>query len=269
MTFDTSDAISVTDIRNRLHDLAQENLVFRAAFQQLQVPDGTDNQWQIPIDEDVLAEPDEVAEGSHYPTDKDEADVVTFTRTKYGQAIPVTDEAIMDNIFPLISWLVDKQGRAFQERLDSEAFGVLNADNNDTSADTGTTMSYDLFLEAKRILRDGGYNPDLCIIEAQGEEQLLGSDDVTPATEFGDAVIEEGELGRLAGVDILVSNTGDLGANTGFMVDTSFYGAEAVWVGMEMEQVDERLEDTTYLKARTFRDWQALDDQAAVEMDPT
>lgn len=268
MAFDTSDAISVTDIRDRVWDLAEENLQFRRAFDQIQVPEGTDNQWQIPTDDDALAEPQEVREGSAYPADEEAYSTVTFTRTKYGQMIPVTDEAVMDNIFPIITRLVDKQGRKFQEKLDAEAFSIL--DNNQNSDGTITSgsggLAYADVLAAKKELRADGYNPDLLIVEENGEENLLNDSNFTRDTDMGDAIVQNGELTSVSGLDVVVSNTGDMSANRAFVVDTDFYGVEAVWMGMEMEEVEDRKADTTYLKARTFRDWQAVDAEANIKI---
>lgn len=268
MAFNTSDVISVTQIRDRVHQIAEENLVFRRAFEQLPVPPGTDDNWSVPVDNDVLAEPSEVGEGSRYPTDEESYGKVTFERTKIGQAIPITDEAIMDNAFPIVARLVDKQGRKFREKLDGSAFTELDGNLNASSpgGDDDGTLSYDDVLEGKKILRGDGYNPNLLVVQEDGEEDLLTDSDFTRSTQLGDSVVQDGEIGRASGMEVVVSNTGDLGANDAFIVDTTFYGGEAIWVDVEMEEVEDRLSDTTYLKARTFRDWKALDASAATKV---
>lgn len=272
MAFDTSDVISVTQVRDRVHDLAEERLQFRRAFEQMNAPDPTDDSWDIPTDDDTLGEPDEVAEGASYPTDEEAYSTVTATRRKFGQAIPITDEAIEDNAFPIIARLVDKQGRKMQEKLDGEAFTVLDSNLNASSPVTDTdddTLSWDDILAGKTTLLGDGYDPDLLIVEENGLTDLLTDSDFLRASDFGDQIIVEGEgaLGRAGGMTVALSNTGDISTNAdAYMIDSRFYGAEVVWRGMEMEQVDERLEDKTYLKARTFRDWVALDSSAAIKV---
>lgn len=272
MAFDSSDAITLTDVRNRVHDLVEERLQFRAAFMSMTAPDSTSSSWDIPTDDDILAQPEEVGEGSHYPTDEEGFTNVTATRTKYGQTIPVTDEAEMDNVFALASYLTDKMGRKFNEKLDSEAFttldGNLNSDSPVSNAGSNSgTLEYDDILGGVRELGLDGYDPDLVVIEPEGEEDLRSDADFTRSTQMGDATVQEGRVDRVAGMDVVVSNTGDVTAGDAYLVDTDFYGAEVTWgSGMEMEEVDERLEDTTYLKGRTFRDWVALDAEAAIKV---
>lgn len=274
MAFDTSDAITVTDVRSRVHDLVEEQLQYRRAFMQMSAPASTDSSWDIPTDDDNLAEVEEIDEGSHYPADEESFSTVTANRRKFGQAIPVTDEAEMDNVFELASYLTDKMGRKFNEALDREAFntldGSLNSDSPVTnSGSSAGTLEYDDILGGARELGVDGYDPDLMIIEPQGEEALRTDADFTRDTEMGDAVVSEGQVERVAGMDVVVSNTGQMSNNDdAYLIDTNFYGAEVIWGdGLEMDEVERPLEDKTYLKGRTFRDWVALDSEAAIKVE--
>lgn len=268
MAFGTSDAITVTDVRNRVHDLVEENLTIRRAFMQMNAPATTDNQWSIPIDSDVLGEPGEVPEGSNYPTDEEGFSTVTATRRKFGQTIPITDEAEMDNVFELAGYLTNKMARKMNEKLDSEAFTILDGNFNDAGAqgDDGGTLTYDEVLSGVETLGLDGYDPDLLILDPSAEADLRTDADFTRDTQMGDAVVSEGRIDRVAGMDVVVSNTGDVAQHDAYLVDTDFYGAEVVWTPMEAEEVEDRLKDTTYLKARTFRDWVALDAEAAIKV---
>lgn len=270
MAFDTSDAITVTDVRNRVHDLVEEELQFRSAFMSMTPPAGTDNQWDIPTDDDNLARPEEIGEGSDYPADEEAFTNVTATRRKFGQTIPITDEAQMDNVFELIDYLSNKMARKMREKLDTEAFSTLNNNlNSDSPANNNQngTLTYDDVLAGVKQLGLDGYDPDLLIIQPDGEEDLRTDADFTRSTQMGDAVVQEGQVDRVAGMDVVVSNTGDLGSADAFAVDSSFYGAEVTWMGMEAEEVRKELKDTDYLKMRTYRDWVALDSEAAIKID--
>lgn len=269
MAFDTSDAISVTDIRDRVHELVEENLVYRRAFINFDVPDGTDSSWEIPTDDDNLAEPQEVREGSSYPTDEESFSKATFTRTKYGHTVPITDEAQMDNIFAIMDYMTSKMGRKMREKLDHEAFSTLDSNTGQTNqGDNGGTLDYDDILQGVRALRDSGYNPDLAIIEPNGEEALLSDADFTRSTDLGDDVVQNGTIARVAGMDVAVANTGESNHadDDAYLVDTDVYGGEAVWMDLEIEEVREDLKDQDVLKIRTFRDWQPLDSNAAVKV---
>lgn len=271
MAFDTSDAITVTDVRDRVHQLVEEDLQFRQAYLSMTPPAGTDDEWSIPIDSDNLAKPGEIGAGSHYPTDEEGFSTVTATRRKFGQAIPVHDEAQMDNVFAIVDYLSNKMARKMQEKLDSEAQTVLDGNLNTDSPVTDAggsagTMEYGDILGGVRELALDGYDPDLAIIEPNGEEDLRNDSNFVRATDRGDAVVREGTVDRVAGMDVVVSNTGDVTSGEAYLVDTQFYGAEVTWVGMEAEEAREALKDTDYLKLRTFRDWVALDSEAAIKV---
>lgn len=271
MAFDTSDAITQTDVRNRVHQLVEEDLVFRGAYEQLTPPPGTDNQWSIPTDSDTLAQPDEISPGANYPVDEEEYATVTATRRKFAQAIPVYDEAQMDSVFPLMDRLARKMARKMNEKLDSEAFDVLDGNLNATSPVTNAggsagTMEYGDILGGVRELGIDGYDPDLLIIEPNGEEDLRNDSNFTQATNQGEATVREGRIERVAGMDVRISNTGDVTDGEAYLVDTSFYGGEVVFGDIESEEERKPLSDTDYLKIRTYRDWVALDSEAAIKV---
>lgn len=269
MAFSSTDAITSTDVRDRVWELSEENLQYRRAFNRFMVPEGTDNQWSIPTDDDNLAEPEEISEGSSYPVDEEGFTNVTFTRRKFAQALPIEDEAQEDSVFAVANYLSNKMARKMSEKLNSEAFSTLDGNLNSSSpvGDNGGTLAFSELTTGLRTLRDAGYSPDLWVLDAHAEEDLLADSNFNRATESGDAVVEDGQIARMLGADVVVENTGDAADHDAYLVDTDVYGGEAVWFGgMEAETVRQDLKDVDVLKIASWMDWQALDSEAAIKV---
>lgn len=269
MAFSSTDAITDTDVRDRVWELSEEDLQYRRAFNRFMVPEGTDNQWSIPTDDDNLAQMEKIGEGTSYPVDEESFTNVTFTRQKYAQAIPIEDEAQEDSVFAIADYLSNKMARKASETLNSEAFTTLDGNLNSSSpvGDDGNSLAFSELTTALRTLRNDGYSPDLWILEPQAEEDLLSDSNFNRATSQGDAVVEEGRIGRMLGADVVVSNTGDAAAHDAYLIDTTVYGGEAVWFGgMESETVRQDLKDVDVLKMAAWMDWQALDSSAAIKV---
>lgn len=269
MPFTQSDVIDQESVRARVEQIAEENLQFRRAFRQTNAPADAADSFKIPVPDDTLGEPEDLDELEEYPHDEEGYTKIQIDRQKIGQVVPLTDEAQMDNLFDVQADLIDRMGRKMQEKLNSSAFDVLN---NNTHADSGAlgtddgSLTYQEVTAGLRVARSDGYNPDLLIIEPQGEESLLNDSNFTHATASGDDVIAQGQIARVAGMDVVVSNTGDLGAGDAFVVDSDFFGYEGVWSGVETDEFRGDMNDVNYLKIRVFRGWAATDASANVKI---
>lgn len=269
MPFDTSDALTEEAVRNRIEEVVQENLQYRQAFRQVQVPDGVGSTWKIPQPDDTIGEPTTIKPGADYPATEEDYSKISIDREKLGMRIDFLDEAVMDNTsFDVIADQVDRAGRQMREKLDSQAFTELDNNLNSSSAvgDNGGTLAFGELTTALRTLRDDGYSPDLWILDAHAEEDLLSDSNFNRATQQGDAVVEEGQIGRMLGAPVVVENTGDASDHDAYLVDTDFYGYEAVWTGMETESWRSEENDTEHRKIRTFRQWKAIDTEAAIKI---
>lgn len=269
MPFQQSDAITEESVRNRLEEIVQENLQYRQAFRQVQVPDGVGSTWKIPQPDDTIGEPTTISPGADYPATEEDYSKISINREKHGFRLDFLDEAVMDNTsFDVIADQVDRAGRQFREYMDGLAFTELDGNLNSSSpaGDDGGVMDFADLREGLRILRDGGYSPDLCILDAHAEEDLLGDSNFNRATSQGDARVETGTITRLLGMDVVVENTGDAADHDGYFVDTDFYGYEAVWTDMETESWRDEASDTEKRKVRTFRQWKSIDSDAAIKV---
>lgn len=269
MPFDTGDAITAEVVRNRVEEIAQENLQYRQVFRQVQVPDGVGDTWTIPRPDDTIGEPTTIEPGADYPATEEDYDKILIEREKIGMRMDFLDEAVMDNTsFDVIADQVDRAGRQMREKLDSKAFAELdvNLNANGPIGDGTGTLAFGELTTALRTLRDDNYSPDTVILDAHAEEDLLSDQNFNRATEQGDAVVEEGRIGRLLGMDVVVENTGDAADHDAYLVDSDFYGYEAVWSGMETEADRDFDSDKEKRKIRTFRAYKAIDPEAAIKV---
>lgn len=269
MPFNAADAITEEAVRNRVEEVAQENLQYRRAFREVPVPDGVGSTWKIPQPDDVIANPTTISAGADYPATEEDYSKVSIDRVKIGMRMDFLDEAIMDNTsFDVVADQVDRAGRQMREELDSQAFTELDNNLNSSSAvgDDGGSLAFAELTTALRTLRDDNYSPDLWILDAHAEEDLLSDSNFNRATDQGDAVVEEGQIARMLGADVVVENTGDAADHDAYLIDTDFYGYEAVWMGMETESWRSEENDTEHRKVRTFRAWKAIDSGAAIKI---
>jgi len=271
MPFSISDAVTEETVRNRLEEVVQERLGFRAAFRETSVPDDAGQTWKIPQPDDTIGEPDELEPGANYPTTEEDYSKVSIDRQKYGFKMAFLDEAVMDNTtFDVISDQVDRAGQQFVEKLNAEAYSELSANLNTSSpanVNQNGTITRDDYLAGLSILEGAGYDPDLMIVEENGLEDLRTDADFTRATEMSDDIIRTGELPMVDGMEITVDTTDNLGDSDAFLVDTDFYGYEATWSGVETEAYRDEDTDTEFRKARTYRQWKAMDSGAAIKID--
>lgn len=264
--------ISQEAVRATVEERLQESLVFRQAFRELDASGINSNTIKVPNPDDVLAEPAAIAPGAEYPATREDYTKVSIDREKYGQVIKVPDEDAMDNVFDLVADHVDLAAREMAEFLDGLAFtelsGNLDADSPVSAGGSADdNLTYDDIMRGVRELEENAAQPDIVFVGPQGKEDLMTSDDFTRASDLGDDVIRNGVFGRVGGIDVSYSNTGDITAHNAIIVDSDRYGYEATWMGVETEQEDDFDTDTSKYKVRTYKGFKAMKPEAAVEVE--
>jgi hypothetical protein len=266
MAFDTTDIIDQEAVRSQVYEITQENLVFRQAFRRINASNYSNDTIKVPIPNDELGEPDTIAEGGEYPYDEEGYDTVSISREKVGQMIPITDEAEMDSLFDVVRDMTERQGRKMAEGLDHKAF--LELDNNlaGTVGDDQGTLAWAEIVEGRRSLMNTGYNADLLILDSYAWEDLMNDSEFNRATNVGDQMATSGNLPQVAGLNPVVSNSGDMAQHDAYLVDTSYYGYEATWSAVETDMIRDDFHDTDFIKIRSFKGWEAIDSDAAYKV---
>jgi len=268
-TVNASEVITQEAVRAQFEEIAQENLVFREAFRQVDATDINSGSYEVPVKGDTGEEAGTVSEGSSIPTSQDAQDSkTTISFSKYATGVEVTYEAVQDSLFDEIALRVEEKARALAEGLDAAAYTVLNGNLNADSPVGSATgdMNYDDVVDAMTTLEEDGYAPDLLIVSPDSKGDLLKSSEFTRASEMGDDVIRNGAFGEIAGVETMVSNTGDLGAGEAFLVDSDFYGIEAVREDMSSEEDVDTVTQKRIITVWTRMGWAATRADAAVKI---
>lgn len=268
-TVNSSEVITQEAVRNQMEAVAEENLVFRDAFRQIDASDISSGSLEIPVLGDNGEEAGVVGEGTAYPRDDDEqTSKTTLGFDKYGTEVEITYESIQDGLFDVVAAHADDKARALSEGLDAAAYSVLNSNLNaagPVGAASGD-MTYDDVVDAMTELETDSYEPDLLFVSPDSKGDLLKSAEFTRASEMGDEVIRDGAFGEVAGVSVMVSNTGDLGAGEGILVDSDAYGYEGVREGFTSMEYEVENENKRVIQVRTRMGWVAVKPDAGIKI---
>lgn len=266
---ESGEVITQEEVREQMAMSADENLVFREAFNRIDATGINSGSYQLPVEGDSGEEAGVVSEGSAIPTDTDtQQSKTTVTFDKYGVGVEITYEAIQDSLFDEVALRVDEKAEALAEGLDAAAYSVLNSNLNSAGPIGGATgdMAYDDIVNAVTALEEDNFNPDVLFVSPDSKGDLVKSQEFTHATEAGDETIREGAFGSVYGLDVMVSNTGDLGAGEGILVDTDKYGAEVVREEMSSEEDVNTLQQKRIITVWTRIGWAAMYPGAAIKI---
>lgn len=271
------DFVDEEAIRQTVEEIAQEQLVFREAFRDIDASGIDNSKLTVPDPEDALSSPQALNPGDTYPSDRDSYRTVDIQREKYGNLMTVPMEDQMDHApGDLIDQQIDRHAREMAEFLDEKAYAELNnavaaspvaGDSNDDD------LSYSDCVDGITTLESRGFDPDIVFVGPEGKNDLLTDDDFTRASEMGDDVVFNGFFGQVADVPFVYSNTGDLATPTttdeaaAIVVDTDLLGYEATWVPIETDTDDNFETDEDQVKIRTLKGWKVIKSDAAVGID--
>lgn len=246
---------------------------FRRAFRPHDATDANSNAYSLPETvTDFEGEFVEVPEGSDYPRAGLTYGENQALYTKYGFEAPVTDEAADDAAVDIEADIIEQMAREEARRLDAIAFNILNNNLNAAGpiGDGTGDMTWAEIVNARQQLFGDGFTPD-------GMELYLGPDasgdilvdfqgaQFVPAGQLGDDV-RDGQLGRVGGIPVFETNTGDLGAGEGILVDTNRYGWESTRWDTEVSDYREESNDQTVYKVRNRKDWVAVTPSAGIRI---
>jgi hypothetical protein len=270
--------VSEESVRQVAEDLAQENTVFRDAFRNISIPDRTGSTFDIPVPEDKLGEPTVREPGAEFDYGREEYDAVTLEREEYASGSRITEEEIADNSFALLEDHIDRHAQKMAEKLDAEAFEVLNAAATSAApqdsislpagSDNGDDMTFEDVIEGMEVLesREGGYEGDILFVGTDAKNGIV-RDLSDRGTELGDNTITgNGIVTNYAGVDIAFSNNNLLTDNDAILVDTEYFGYEGEWLPISTDQEEDFDSQSTKLQIRWKGDWVSTQPESAVRI---
>jgi len=227
MALTTSDVITEDFVRETVEEVIQENLVYRQAFREISATGIQSNSYTFNVDDDNMGSPSLIAEGEEFERDRSTVSQVTVTFDKYGGEVAITMEAMEDGMIDFKAREVEDLARAMAEKLNAEAYEELDANVDQTVGDDDGILSFSDIRDGMVAVRQESYMPDLLIVDIDGYGDLLTDANFNRATEQGDEIVASGEVGRIAGMSVVVDNTQSIaGGHGAFVVDSSRFGYE-------------------------------------------
>ena len=271
----SNDVIDQEAVRAEVEQYAQENRVFRQAFRQIDSTGIDSNTVEIPVLDEVRAA-GVVDEGTSYPSAGDATQKVTVEHNKYGVEVELTYESIEDALLDVIALHTEERAADLADALNEAAYAeITETDGNGnlvnlqgtTVGDDAGDLAYADAVDAMTALEAESYDPDLLIVSAQSKGDLMKSDKFTRASELGDNVVRDGAFGQVAGVDVLVDDSGKLGAGEAMLFDSSRYGIESQREEMTSLEYDKEAENKMVVQVRTRMGWTAIRPKAGVKIE--
>jgi len=271
MTLKVQDVITEDFVRDTVEEFVEEDLVYRDAFAQIDASSIGSSAYQFNIAQDDMGRVQVVPEGAEVPRHQTTVKEVLVTFDKYAGEISITMEAQQDGLLDMKAREVDQLARAMDERLNFEAFKTLRDNVKTSSGDDNGTMTFGDIRDGMIEVRRGDYSPDMLVLDLEAYGDLLTDDNFNRATEGGDDVVATGEIGQIAGLDVIVDNRHAIGTEFGdnsgpgaFIVDTEYFGYELTRTGMDSTEYEDNERMADNVQVFTRRSWKAIFSDAAV-----
>jgi N4-gp56 family major capsid protein len=153
-----------------------------------------------------------VSEGSNITLVNPSYTPATVTPTKFGVAVEITTETINAFHFDVINDYLAEAGYAMAKYLDTaivtamEAQYAWNYSGATVTATTSGVLAYDDVVSAVAAVRGQNWNPDTILINpAQQQDLLKDTKFINSAAYGGREPLMNGEIGKFAGLRVLVS----------------------------------------------------------------
>jgi len=257
------------EVQERTEPLYQ----FRQAFRDFDASDRDAEELKFPVPEDDLeGHVVDVDEGSDFPRSELNYDEVGAVRNKYGFEVVITDEAVEFGRVDVEAEAQAEMARATERDLDKRAYELLDAKNNGTTVgNDGEDMDFEAIVEAQNELFSQEYDPTqmMFILGADAVRDLSLDDSFNRATDLGDGLVTDrgpGILGETYGTPAMRTNTGDLGEDEGFLIDTSKYGRLAQWQPMDVTTYREDSNQQTVYQISGHNGFAVTDSDACIKI---
>lgn len=274
MVTETSDVpIQEETVLREVQERTRPDYQFRRAFRDYDATTNDAETLQFPVPEDDLeGHMVEIDEGSDYPRAELNYGEAGADRHKFGFEMPITDEAVRFGRVDVEAETQAEMARSNMKNIDVRAYDFLAANNNDvTVGNDGEDLDFEAIVEAYEVLYADEFNPSEfeIYVGPDGARDLSLDDSFNRATEGGDSLVTDAGvnyLGTIYNVPVFMTNTGDLGDDEAFMVDTSKYGYYVEWVTTNVESYREDSNDQWVYKINKHDGFAVTDSDAAVEI---
>ena len=273
----TTDVLTEQRIRRVINEERDYPLIWNQAFETIQMPeDHPSRTWELPQDEAVMSMPGRVAEGGEFPRTEEDIDTQKVTVEKHGFEVKITWEATEFSVFDVIARQTEKAARRFNEYINMQAFDYISdADNQHPESPVAVgdvndadEFGFALAKYAKKLMKDDQYDPDMLVLNTEGERVISNSDNFQRASDLGDEVTREGAIGRFAGMDVMEDNSGLMPSDSaeGYFIDSNQYGVEVVKQDIATEEYEDPKRQANVVQWWTMRNWHVEEPEAAIKI---
>lgn len=284
MALKVNDVITRDFVRETVEEIVAEDLVWRQAFREIDATGIGSNAYTFFVDNDDMGTPEVIGEGEEFPRDKSTLREITVNFEKFGDEVAITMEAQEDGMIDMKARQVEDLARRMAQWLNQQAFEQLNADGNhieetatgDAIGDGNGELTFSDIRDGMVGVRSYNYTPDLLIVDLDGYGDLLTDDNFNRATSGGDEVVRSGEIGRIAGMDVVVDNTqrigtggdGDDPTDAGaYVIDSSYYGYELTRTPITTNEYNDPERQAEIMQIYTRKAWATIWPEAAAKVD--
>lgn len=260
-----------TTILREVEERTEPLYQFRQAFRDYDASGNDAEQLNFPVpDDDLEGHVVELDEGSDFPRSELNWDEAAAVRNKYGFEVAISDESVRFGRVDVEAEAQMEMARATDKNIDQRAFELLNNNNNSiTIGNDGEDLDFEAVVEAQNELFSQEYDPNSMVMFAGADavRDLSLDDSFNRATDLGDDLVSDRGpevLGTTYGIPVLRTNTGDLGDDEAFLVDTSKYGRLAEWEPMSVDVYPEQSNQQTVYQISGHNGFAVTDSDAAI-----
>lgn len=261
-----------SDMQRTLLPEPEEMFVFRNAYQvDNQAPNRDGDSVEYPrIAGDFEGDLVEIGKDEEHPEAKLDYDGLQAAWTEYGFKFRIRDKDIRDSKINIVVANQREMAREEMRRLDAIAGLVIeNNRNGVTIGDTTVDFNYNAAVDMETELAEQGYSPDrgIWILSPTAWGGIVKSQEFTQSTEtFAEELRGEGiQVGELLGRPVLRTNTGFMGANEAYFVDTGIYGWESPRAAFDVDDWRDEDQRCQFYALNGEIDWVPTEPDAAIK----
>lgn len=252
-------------LRERVEEIAQENLQYRQAFRSYDATDINSPSVSFPVPDDSMGQPKIVEEGAEFPSAQESYSNETLTFDKFGFNAVITHEAREDSMIDVVRHQVDRQARQMAEEMNRQAFETIKNNNLGTYGDNDGVFTYSDVLSAEEELKKRQFSPDLLIVDVGASSDIRQDSNFLEASDMQGEMRRSGQIGRIAGYEVVEANDDNVivsGSPGGVLIDTDYYGYEATREEITTEEFQNDETQEQVYRIYTRMGWIAIEPNA-------
>lgn len=151
-----------------------------------------------------IGEATDVAEGAVIPLSDLSMTSKSVTLKKAGKGVKLTDEEVQRKGTGVVNEVEKQISMSLKDKIDSDCYNVLKA--SPLKVKLTTKLDFAGIIKGKALFKMEEDEALAIYINPDQEADIMLTTGFIPATNFGDGVLLNGAIGRLAGADVLKSN---------------------------------------------------------------